>query len=297
MGIFHTFLESVRLAQEAKNSLVCVGIDPTEEGIFHGYNRSLVTLGMSDHRLAARIHRRELENRLRCFCDSIIVSTAPFAATFKINAAFFADLSAEDILEEVVFRCKAHDVPVILDAKRGDIGNTSAKYAREAFVRYGADAVTVNPYMGLDSVEPFLEHEDTGIILLCRTSNPGASDFQDIVTESGLRLFELVAMRAKEWDKRYGGGRIALVVGATRPEQLARVREIVGDMPLLVPGIGSQGGDVQASVAAGQTKDGFGMMINASRSIIFSPDPAKAANDLREEINLYRAKAKKGEGE
>jgi orotidine-5'-phosphate decarboxylase len=183
-------------------------------------------------------------------------------------------------------------VPVILDAKRGDIGSTAEQYAREAFERYGADAVTVNPYMGGDTLAPFLKYTDRGVIVLCRTSNPGAAEFQDLDV-GGQPLYERVAERAaRDWN---AAGNCLLVVGATWPQQLARVRALVGDMPLLVPGVGAQGGDVEQLVRAGRTAAGTGLLINSSRAILYAGSgadyatAARAATDeLRQLINRFR---------
>jgi orotidine-5'-phosphate decarboxylase len=183
---------------------------------------------------------------------------------------------------------------VILDAKRGDIGSTAEQYAIEAFERYKADAVTVNPYMGRDSVEPWLAYADKGVILLCRTSNPGGSDLQFRKVDAGdTLLYELVAEKvAKEWNTT---GQCALVVGATFPGEIAKVRQIVGELPLLVPGIGAQGGDIEATVKAGRTAAGTGLMINSSRAILYAgqgEDFAVAARtvalETRDAINRWR---------
>jgi orotidine-5'-phosphate decarboxylase len=189
-------------------------------------------------------------------------------------------------------------VPVILDAKRGDIGSTAEQYAIEAFERYRADAVTVNPYMGRDSVEPWLAWKDKGVILLCRTSNPGGSDLQFLRVGAGdTAVFEHVArLVAEEWNTMGASpGQCALVVGATFPGEIARVRRIVGDMPLLVPGIGAQGGDIEATVTAGRTAAGSGLMINSSRAILYAgkgEDFAAAARQValatRDAINRWR---------
>jgi orotidine-5'-phosphate decarboxylase len=188
-------------------------------------------------------------------------------------------------------------VPVILDAKRGDIGSTATMYAKEAFERYRADAVTVNPYMGVDSVSPFLEYADKGVIVLCKTSNPGAGDVQDIPTGNG-RTYERVADLATRWNTR---GNVLLVMGATFPEQLRRVRSIASDMPFLVPGIGIQGGDIEATVRNGQDSQGVGLIISSSRSILYASsgaDFAERARDearrLKETINLFRGRAVNG---
>ncbi|MFB0964661.1 MAG: orotidine-5'-phosphate decarboxylase [Patescibacteria group bacterium] len=270
------FFDRLRVLQEQSDSLLCVGIDPDIDAIRKsGYQPA------SDRFL------------LECFGSDIVANTAEFAPVFKPNAAFFSALDNDAAMKVCIEKVHEAGRLAILDAKRGDIGNTAAKYAHEAFVRYGADAVTVNPYMGLDTIEPFLEHEGKGVFVLCRTSNPGGSDFQNLVLENGLRLYEQVAYRMLELDAKYGGGRIGLVVGATFPSELERVRSIVGKresgMTLLVPGIGAQGGDVEATVKAGETSDGFGMVINSSRGIIYASDMAKAARDTRDQINLYRS--------
>ena len=181
---------------------------------------------------------------------------------------------------------------MVLDAKRGDIGSTAEQYAREAFERYNADAVTVNPYMGFDSIEPYLEHAGRGVIVLCRTSNPGGSDLQFLQT-GDRPLYQVVAqLAAEKWN---ASGQLALVVGATFPNEIAQVRAIVGDMPLLIPGVGAQGGDVEATVRAGRTDSGAGMMINSSRAIIFAGKgddfaeaAAQAARQTRDAINAFR---------
>jgi orotidine-5'-phosphate decarboxylase len=183
-------------------------------------------------------------------------------------------------------------IPVILDAKRGDIGSTAEQYAQEAFARHGADALTASPYMGKDSIDPYLAWPDKGVLLLCRTSNAGGSELQALDV-GGRKLYEHVAdLVAHRWN---AAGQCGLVVGATYPEELARVRRIVGDLPLLVPGIGAQGGDVEATVRAGRAEKGAGMMINSSRAILYAGKDEnygeaarRAAADTRELINRYR---------
>jgi orotidine-5'-phosphate decarboxylase len=183
-------------------------------------------------------------------------------------------------------------IPVILDAKRADIGSTAEMYAREAFERYQADALTVNPYLGFDALAPFLAYADKGVIVLCRTSNPGAREVQDIES-NGTKLYQIIAEKAaRDWNAK---GNVLLVVGATYPEELAEVRAIVGDMPILVPGVGAQGGDVAAVVANGATADGTGLIISASRAVLYAGSGAdyaaaarSAAQQLRDEINLWR---------
>ncbi len=230
------------------------------------------------------------------FCKSIVDATARMACAFKPQIAYFAALGAEDQLEAVCdyIRQTYPDMPIVLDAKRGDIGATAEQYAREAFERYHAHAVTVNPYMGFDSVAPYLEWKDRGVIVLCRTSNPGGSDLQFLKVD-GRPLYQHVArLVAERWNR---SGQCGLVVGATFPQELAQVRAIVGDMPLLVPGIGAQGGDIEATVKAGRTASGSGMMINSSRAILyaqprgdenFADAAARIARETRDKINQYR---------
>jgi orotidine-5'-phosphate decarboxylase len=220
-------------------------------------------------------------------------ATHDLACAFKPQIAYFASGRAEDQLEELIRYIKATypQVPVVLDAKRGDIGSTAEHYAREAFERYSADAVTLSPYMGFDSVAPYLEYKNKGAIILCRTSNAGGSDLQFLESQ-GRKVYQLVArLVADKWNT---SGQCGLVVGATFPEELAEVRAIVGDMPLLVPGIGAQGGDIAATVKAGKTQPG-GMMINSSRAILYASsgeDFAAAARQValetRDAINRYR---------
>jgi len=229
------------------------------------------------------------------FCRAIIDATADVACAFKPQIAYFSALRAESQLEQICsyLRERYPQLPIILDAKRGDIGATAEQYAREAFERYGADAVTVNPYMGFDSIEPYLKWQNKGCIVLCRTSNPGGSDLQFLQVE-GRPLYQHVAdLVANRWNDN---GQCSLVVGATFPEEIAKVRQIVGTMPLLVPGIGAQGGDVAATVNAGKTAAG-GMMINSSRAILFAKlmegesfDQAarRVATETRDEINRHR---------
>jgi orotidine-5'-phosphate decarboxylase len=268
------FMQSLKRAWAANNSLVCVGFDP-EPSRFPE-------------------HLRDHPDAVFEFCRAIINATGDLVCAFKPQIAHFAALSAEDALERLIVH--AHEmfphVPVILDAKRGDIGSTAQHYVTEAFERYEADAVTLNPYLGRDSIQPFLDRADKGVILLCHTSNPGASDLQDLDV-GGMPLYQHVArLVAQEWN---ANGNCALVTGATWPEQLAEVRALVGDMPLLVPGIGAQGGDVEAVLRHGRTSDGNGLMINSSRAILYAgngEDFAQASRaatiELRDTINRVR---------
>jgi len=201
------------------------------------------------------------------FCCRIVDATAPYVCAFKPQIAYFSAAGAEAALEHII--AYIHDsyplLPVILDAKRGDVGSTARQYAREAFERYDADAVTVNPLLGPESVEPFLEYPDRGVILLCRTSNPGSDWLQLAPAEDPLYL--RVAQAAVDWNEN---DNLMLVAGATHPEELARIRERVGDMPLLVPGVGAQGGDLQAVLAKGCDSRGQGLVINSARGVIFA---------------------------
>jgi orotidine-5'-phosphate decarboxylase len=274
------FREQLATAWQQNDSLLCVGLDPDPAKF--------------------PAHLQGKSDAIFQFCAAIADTTADLACAFKPQIAYFAANRAEDQLETLIAHIheKHPGVPVILDAKRGDIGSTAEQYAIEAFERYQADAVTVNPYMGRDSVEPWLAYPDKGVILLCRTSNPGGSDLQfQKVGAGGTALFELVAeMVAKDWnpDGKYAG-QLGLVVGATFPGEIARVRKIVGDLPLLVPGIGAQGGDIEATVTAGKTTAGTGLMINSSRAILyaskgedFAVAARQVAQETRDAINRWR---------
>lgn len=268
------FIQALQHRWHSANTLVCVGLDPEPA------------------KFPARFANDP--DAVFGFCRAIVDATADYACAFKPQIAHFAALGAEDALERLVAHIQqAHPgIPVILDSKRGDIGSTARHYATEAFVRYAADAVTANPYLGRDSVQPFLDHTDRGVVILCRTSNPGAGDLQDLLVD-GTPLYQHVARKvADEWN---GNGNCTLVVGATWPEQLREVRAIVGDMPLLVPGVGAQGGDVQAVVENAKSADGTGLVISSSRAILyassgddFAEAAARAARELRDAINRAR---------
>jgi orotidine-5'-phosphate decarboxylase len=269
-----SFMQSLQQAWARSNSLVCVGLDP-EPAKFPA-------------------HLRNQPDAVFDFCRGIVDATADVACAFKPQIAHFAALRAEDALERLIAHIHAQHpgVPVILDAKRGDIGSTAQHYVSEAFDRFAADAVTLNPYMGRDSIQPFLDRADKGVILLCRTSNPGGADFQALDCGGAPLYLRVAETIARDWNTH---GNCALVTGATWPEEIRQVRAQVGDMPLLVPGIGAQGGDVEAVMAAGCTADGNGLMINSSRGIIyagsgedFAAVARKAAIDLRDTINRCR---------
>lgn len=268
------FMTALKAAWRQRNSLLCVGLDP-DPGRFPPH-------------LAGR------PQAIFEFCREIVDATADLVCAFKPQIAYFAAHRAEDQLEALIEHIHTQHpaVPVILDAKRGDIGSTAAQYALEAFERFKADAITVNPYMGRDSVEPYLAYGDKGVILLCRTSNPGGADLQ-CLDIGGERLFERVArLVAEEWN---ANDNCALVVGATFPAEIARVRALTGELPLLVPGIGAQGGDIAATVAAGRTADGCGLIINSSRAILYASQgedfavaARRAAQETRDAINACR---------
>ena len=275
------FMTALEAAWQQRNSLLCVGLDPDPA------------------KFPAHLQGRP--DAILEFCKAIVDATADLVCCFKPQIAYFAAHRAEDQLEALIQHIHAAhpDTPVILDAKRGDIGSTAEQYAIEAFERFKADAITVNPYMGRDSVDPYLAYPDKGVILLCRTSNPGGSDLQflEVETPHGrMKLYEHVARTvAEDWN---ASGNCGLVVGATFPAEIARVRELTGDMPLLVPGIGAQGGDIAATLAAGRTAKGAGLMINSSRAVLyagvkdgeegFAAAARRVALDTRDAINVRR---------
>ena len=268
------FCERLEQARIATNSLVCVGLDPDFD------------------KLPADL--RDDPQPLFAFNRRIVDATLESAAAYKPQIAFYSALGRENELKASIdyIRTRAPAALVILDAKRNDIGNTAAAYAREAFERYGADAVTVNPYMGEDSVLPFLTRPDRGAILLCRTSNPGARDFQDLLVD-GEPLYKRVAERAAaRWNEHRN---LMLVVGATYPEEMADLRRAHPALWFLVPGIGAQGGDLDDTLAAGLNAAGTGLLINSSRGIIYAGGGESgairgAAATLRESINRRRLK-------
>jgi orotidine-5'-phosphate decarboxylase len=266
------FAERLSRAQRAADSLVCVGLDP---------DLAKIPADLSNGaRPLLEFNRR------------IVDATFDLAAAYKPQIAFYSALGREDELEASIrhIRERAPDALVILDAKRNDIGNTAEAYAREAFERYGADAVTVNPYMGDDSVLPFVARPDRGAVLLCRTSNPGARDFQDLEIE-GLPLYRHVAARAAStWN---ANGNLMLVVGATYPAEMAALRLAHPELTFLVPGIGAQGGDLDETLAAGLDARGAGLLINSSRGIIYAGGGTAeairgAALELKQAINRRR---------
>jgi len=268
------FMTKLRKAWASSNSLLCVGLDP-DPSKFPGM-------------------LRDKPRAILDFNKAIIDATHDLVCAYKPQIAYFASQAAEDQLLETIdyLRSQYPHIPIILDAKRGDIGSTADQYAAEAFARYQADAVTVNPYLGSDSITPFTRYAEKGVVILCRTSNAGAQDLQDLQIDGKPLFLHLASKVTKEWN---GNQNCLLVVGATWPEQMRQVRDVVGEMPLLVPGIGAQGGDVQALVKAGKTTEGTGLIISSSRAVLYADSGkhfaqaarqvAKAAQD---EINLYR---------
>lgn len=258
-----TFQQKLDRIIRKNNSLVCVGLDSDVKKIDRGQY---------------------------LFNKSIIDATADLVCAYKPNSAFYEGEGAKgigELLRTCQYIKKSYpEIPIILDAKRADIGNTNNGYARFAFEYLGVDAITVHPYLGEEAIRPFLDYKDKGIIILCRTSNPGAGEFQDLVVK-GTPLYEIVADRVvKKWN---GNNNCLLVVGATYPQELKRVRKIVGDnMTFLVPGIGAQGGDIEATLKAGLNKKKSGLIINSSRAIIFSKAPRQETKKLRDLINKHR---------
>jgi len=272
------FIEQLRQAESRNNSLLCVGLDP-EPSRFPGAWKGD----------ASKIYD---------FCSAIVDATKDLVSAFKPQIAYFAAHRAEDQLEQLMAHIKrvAPGVPIILDAKRGDIGSTAEQYAKEAFQRYQADAVTLSPYMGFDTIEPYLRYPDKGAIILCRTSNPGGDDWQmqrlaDVPGQP--RLYEHLARLAEsQWNKN---GQLGLVVGATYPEEIARVRELAPTLPILIPGVGAQGGDAEATVRAGLTERGT-IVVNSSRAVLYASEgqdfvaaARQVALQTRDTLNRARA--------
>ena len=268
-----TFLEQLQTAERQNGSLLCVGLDPEPAKFPAAYRGD-----------ASKIYD---------FCAAIVEATADLVIAFKPQIAYFAAHRAEDQLERLMahMRSTAPHVPIILDAKRGDIGSTAEQYAKEAFERYGADAVTLSPYMGWDSVQPYLKYHGKGAFLLCRTSNPGGDDFQnqrlrDVPGQPA--LFEHIAALAQgPWNQN---GQLGLVVGATYPSEIERVRAVAPTLPLLIPGVGAQGGDAAATVKAGwrHAQDAIAtttgpVIVNSSRAILYASSGADFAQAARSE--------------
>jgi uridine monophosphate synthetase len=268
METFFSFLEK---RVDDCSSLLCVGLDPHINDLKEPTAASALD-----------------------FCLRIVKQTASYAAAFKPNAAFFEVFGAEGwtALKQVIDAVQQESdrlgsmIPVILDAKRGDIASTAEAYAQSAFEKLDADGITLSPYLGKDSIEPFISKPEKGVFLLCKTSNPGAADLQDLILATGETLHIHIAGLAQTWNTR---NNIGLVVGATHPETLASVRQAAPDLWFLVPGVGTQGGDLESALKAGLRQDGKGMLINVSRAIARAQDPRQAAAEFRDEIiNIKR---------
>jgi uridine monophosphate synthetase len=284
MESFFTFLER---RVDDSSSLLCVGLDPHVSDLSTS----------SRHGLSEPTAEAALD-----FCLNLVKQTASYAAAFKPNAAFFEQFGAEgwDALKQVVAAIAKESarrgsmIPVILDAKRGDIASTAEAYAQSAFETLGAHCITLSPYLGKDSIDPFIANHEKGVFLLCKTSNPGAGDLQDLMVNaaqgSPVPVYEHVAMLAQQWNTK---NNIGLVVGATQLEALARVRLAAPGLWFLAPGVGAQGGDLEAALQAGLRKDGKGMLIPVSRGISRAESPAKAAAELRDQIMYIQYGLKK----
>jgi orotidine-5'-phosphate decarboxylase len=271
------FTDQLRTADARHDSLLCVGLDPEPAKFPEPWKGN--------------------PDRIYDFCARIVDATKDLVIAFKPQIAYFAAARAEDQLERLMahIRRVAPQVPVILDAKRGDIGSTAEQYAREAFERYQADAVTLSPLMGFDSIEPYLRYTGKGLILLCRTSNAGGSDLQGQRLASGDLLYEHIArLAAGSWNR---DGQLGLVVGATFPAEIARVRELAPRVPLLIPGVGAQGGDAVATVRAGWRPDAP-IVVNSSRAVLYAGGGAdfdqaarRVAQATRDALNAARRAA------
>jgi len=269
METFFSFLEK---RVDDCSSLLCVGLDP------HVNDLSAPTAASA------------LD-----FCLNLVKQTAPYAAAFKPNAAFFEVFGAEGwtALKQVIAAIDEESkrlgslIPVVLDAKRGDIASTAEAYAKSAFETLGAHCITLSPYLGKDSIDPFLNYPEKGVFLLCKTSNAGSGDLQDIALPDGNLLYEHVAKLAQSWNTKYN---IGLVVGATHVDAMKRVRAAAPDLWFLTPGVGAQGGELETALKAGLRKDGKGMLIPISRGISRAENPKLAAAEIRDEILQIKSK-------
>lgn len=257
-GLKLNFIDTVQAVSRKNESLLCVGLDPDPDRFPEQLR------GQSD--------------AIFQFNRAIIDATADLVCAYKPQIAFYAAAAAEHQLQQSIdYIHETYQIPVILDAKRGDIGSTATMYAREVFERYQADAVTINPYLGFDSMQPFLAYAEKGILILCRTSNPGGAELQNLQLAKGWTLYEEVAHRAcNQWNHN---DNVLLVVGATQPAELARIRAIVGDMTLLLPGVGTQGADLATMMASAR---GGGVIVNSSRAILYAGSDDQFASQARE---------------
>ena len=268
------FSQMLSSCWEKNDSLLCIGLDPTPARFPEKFKTS--------------------SRPIFDFCAEIIDATADLVCAFKPQIAYFSSSSAEQELIDIIdwIHNNHPGIPVILDAKRGDIGSTAAHYAKEVFERFKADCVTLSPYMGKDSVEPYLEYVEKGEFVLCRTSNKGGDDFQ-MLDIGGVPLYIKVAEKVAEWDIN---GQMGLVIGATYPEELKKARATVPELTFLVPGIGAQGGDINAAVKAGMNKDKTGLVINSSRAILYASKEADFAEKARAEALRTRDAINKARG-
>ncbi len=264
-----TFFDILEKRVDEASSLLCVGLDP---------HVSMLPEASAEAALG--------------FCLDIVKETSAYAAAFKPNAAFFEFFGAEgwNALSELIRTIKTKGIPIILDAKRGDIASTADAYAKSAFDHLGADCITLNPYLGKDSIDPFLGYPEKGAFLLCKTSNPGSDDLQNLMVGDDTPLYVHVAKLAQSWNTN---DNIGLVVGATQPEALANVRAAAPKLWFLAPGVGAQGGDLATALKAGLRKDGKGMLINVSRSIARAESPRDAAKELCDEILQVKSQLNK----
>ena len=267
-----SFTDKLYNASQKNNSWLCIGLDPDLE--------------LMPHRDILKFNRE------------IISATRDIICAYKVNFAFYEALGSRgvNILEKTLDYIPEH-IPIIGDAKRGDIGNTARAYARALFVTFGCDAATVNPYLGFDSIEPFISYQDKGVFILCHTSNSGAGDFQDILALNGKRVYELVAQKAGEWNTH---GNVGLVVGATYPEELRQVRQLCPEMLFLIPGIGTQGGSLELTIKHAAGPSGNKLIIAVSRHILyassgqdFAAAARRAAEEVRNRIDLLLREASK----
>ncbi|MFN2110096.1 MAG: orotidine-5'-phosphate decarboxylase, partial [Anaerolineae bacterium] len=267
------FVDKLNEAITRNNSLLCVGLDPDTSKFPADFLPDAPTVA-----------------RVKAFCLDIVAQTADLVCCYKPNSAFFEQHGAAgwDALRDVIAACHAADVPVLLDAKRGDIGSTAKAYARAVFEGLDADAVTVSPYLGQDSIAPFLAHEGKTVFVLCYTSNPSAAEVQQHGTPP---LFERIAVQAQSWGS---AAQLGFVVGATQPEVLATVRALAPDRWILAPGVGAQGGDLEVALSAGLDAQGSGVIVPVSRAVLYAENPRAAAEQLRGNINQHRQKDPKG---
>ena len=268
MESFFSFLEK---RVDDCSSLLCIGLDPHIPDL-----------------------KEANADSARDFCLNLVKQTSRYAAAFKPNAAFFEVFGADGwtALKDVIAAINEEShrlgsrIPIILDAKRGDIASTAEAYAKSAFENLGVDCITLNPYLGKDSIEPFIQNSEKGVFLLCKTSNAGSMDLQNLLvlpigSDNPMPMYNYVAQLAQQWNEK---NNIGIVVGATHPQIMSSIRSSVPDMWFLAPGIGAQGGELELALKSGLRKDGKGMLINVSRSIARAADPGKAVADLRDEI-------------